>query len=103
MKCEDSEMPQRSSKPKKKRPTDVNELARSIVAIATGETDDGEATEEPTPESIAHAAAVALGRLGGLKGGKARAATLSARRRSTIAKNAATVRWRSKKKGAGEP
>ena len=97
MTCEDSSMPQRSSKPtskpKKKRPTDVNELARSIVAIATGENDEGEPTEEPTPESIAHAAAVALGRLGGLKGGKARAASLTKKKRSEIAKKAAKARW----------
>lgn len=38
-------------------------------------------------------AAVALGRLGGLKGGKARAAKLSASRRSAIAKKAARARW----------
>jgi len=43
---------------------------------------------EPNP----HAAA--LGRLGGLKGGPARAAALSARRRREIAKAAARVRWR---------
>jgi hypothetical protein len=38
-------------------------------------------------------AAVALGRLGGSKGGKARAAKLSAKRRSDIAKRAARARW----------
>ena len=41
-------------------------------------------------------AAVALGRLGGLKGGKARAEKLSARRRSQIAKKAAEARWERK-------
>jgi len=46
-----------------------------------------EATEEKNP------AAVALGRLGGAKGGKARAASLSAKRRSEIAKKAARARW----------
>lgn len=43
-------------------------------------------------------AAVALGRLGGLKGGKARAAKLSKRERRAIAQKAATVRWATKKK-----
>jgi hypothetical protein len=43
-------------------------------------------------------AAVALGRLGGLKGGKARAAKLSARRRSEIARNAVLARWGKKVK-----
>ena len=42
-------------------------------------------------------AAVALGRLGGLKGGKARAKKLSAKQRSEIAKRAAQARWRKAK------
>jgi hypothetical protein len=42
-------------------------------------------------------AAVSLGRLGGLKGGKARAAKLSPKRRSEIAKKAARARWKSRK------
>jgi hypothetical protein len=41
-------------------------------------------------------AAVALGRLGGLKGGKARAEKLSAEQRKEIAKKAALIRWKSK-------
>ena len=41
-----------------------------------------------------NAAAVALGRLGGLKGGNARAAKLSKKRRSEIAKKAAAARWK---------
>jgi hypothetical protein len=80
-------MPKRSSKPK--RPSDVNALAASIVAAATDETPKA----EPTPEELAHAAAVSLGRLGGLKGGKARAASLSKKRRADIAKKAAKARW----------
>jgi len=67
-------MPKRSS-------TDPNVMASRIVAAAT---------DEKNP------AAVALGRLGGLKGGKARAASLSARRRSEIAKKAARSRWSNK-------
>ena len=57
---------------------DINKLAKSIV---------DKATEEKNP------AAVALGRMGGLRGGKARAEKLSAERRSEIAKAAAAKRW----------
>jgi len=72
---------------KPKRPRDTNQLAHLIAGIATGEiedikTDDGK-----------NAAAVALGRKGGLKGGKARAESLTAEQRSGIAKKAAAKRW----------
>ncbi len=87
-------MPKRSSKTKKKAPKDVNSLASFIVAQATGEEPE-EDEKEPTPEELAHAAAVALGRLGGLKGGKARAKKLSAKKRAAIAKKAARARWKS--------
>jgi hypothetical protein len=69
----------------KKRPTDINLLARQIVE---------EAIKEPlTPVKEKNAAAVALGRLGGLKGGKARAEKLTEERRKEIAKKAAEKRW----------
>jgi hypothetical protein len=73
------------------RPRDTNQLAKSIVDIATGET-------EPAPvlQDGKNPAAVALGRLGGLKGGKARAAKLSSKKRSEIAKKAANARWKKK-------
>ena len=75
-------MPKRSSK----RPRDLNVLAKTISKIAT----EG----EPEPKDNGkNPAAVALGRLGGLKGGKARAKKLSAKRRSEIAKKAAQSRW----------
>ena len=61
---------------------DLNQIAARIVAQSTGQ-------KNP--------AAVALGRLGGLKGGKARAASLSARKRKMIAKKAAASRWKKKK------
>lgn len=78
---------------KKKRPNDTNEKAFSIVAIATGQMSD------PLIEKDAiKAAAAALGRMGGLKGGKARAANLSPKRRAEIAKKAAATRWANKKK-----
>lgn len=77
---------------KAKRPTDVNKRAKNIVDIATGEVED--ITKTPDGKNPA---AVALGRLGGLKGGKARAEKLSAKKRSEIAKKAAATRWGSKK------
>lgn len=73
---------------KVKLPADVNRKAKAIVDLVTGEipeTSDGK-----------NAAAVALGRLGGLKGGKARAESLSAKKRSEIAKKAAAKRWSKK-------
>lgn len=70
---------------KSKKPRDVNALASAIVSEATGD-------EKPQDDGK-NPAAVALGRLGGLKGGKARAKKLSAKRRSEIAKKAAAARW----------
>ena len=54
------------------------------------------ATQEPKSEK--NPAAVTLGRLGGLKGGKARADKLSPKKRSAIAKKAAEARWNKPKK-----
>ena len=76
-------MPKRSSK----QPSDPNQLAASVVARATGV---GNAPEKPRKKNPA---AVALGRRGGLKGGKARAASLSATERREIARKAAVARW----------
>jgi hypothetical protein len=64
---------------------DLNQLAKHIVALATGEI--------PEPVSEKNPAAVALGRLGGLKGGKARALKLTPERRKEIAQIAAKKRW----------
>lgn len=67
---------------RKHRPEpDVNQLAYSTVQQATGEA------------PAKNPAAVALGKLGGAKGGKARAAVLSAKKRSAIARKAARARW----------
>jgi hypothetical protein len=75
----------------KKRPTDVNQLAKFIIDQATEE----QTPPEPKPpEKEKNAAAVALGRLGGLKGGKARAEKLSPEERKEIAKKAAQTRWK---------
>lgn len=79
-------MPDRS----RKRPRDPNQLAKAIVEIATGQVEDSQLT----PESSKNPAAVALGRLGGLKGGKARAASLSKAKRAEIARRAAKARWK---------
>jgi hypothetical protein len=74
---------------KKKKSTDVNVTAFEILQAATGQ-------QPTTPAPKKNPAAVALGRLGGLKGGKARAAKLSAKKRSEIAKKAASSRWKSR-------
>jgi len=75
----------------------VNQLATAIVDEATG---DGQPADEPVGEpkekaveSGKNPAAVALGRLGGLKGGKARAEKLTKEQRSEIARKAAQARW----------
>jgi hypothetical protein len=70
-----------------KRPRDPNQLAKLIVDMATGEAPPDTTVDGKDP------AAVALGRKGGLKGGKARAASLSKSRRTQIAKKAAKARW----------
>jgi hypothetical protein len=73
-----------------KRPRDTNQLAKLMVDILTGEVED----REPTPEEGGKdPAAVALGRKGGLKGGKARAASMPSERRAEIARAAAAKRW----------
>ena len=81
-------MPDRS----RKRPRDPNQLAKAIVDIATGQVEDD---LDNTAAGGKNPAAVALGRLGGLKGGNARAATLSKKRRAEIARRAAKARWKS--------
>ena len=74
-----------------KRPRDLNEWAKRMVDIATGEVSD----HGPKPdEQGKDPAAVSLGRRGGLKGGKARSDNLSSERRSEIAKEAALARWK---------
>ncbi len=84
----------KEKQPKDKRPRDINQLAKLIVDISTGE------VEDTISESKKNPAAVSLGRLGGLKGGKARAKKLTPKRRKEIAQKAAQTRW-AKKKSAG--
>jgi hypothetical protein len=81
---------------KKKPESDVNVTAFQILKAVTGEPAislKGK-TAEKSPTPAKNPAAVALGRLGGLKGGKARKASLSAKRRKEIAKKAAKARWK---------
>lgn len=73
-------MPKRSS-----RTENNNELAKRLT--------DAVADDAPLPEDIRRLLAAALGRRGGLKGGKARAEKLSAERRQEIARLAAQKRW----------
>ncbi len=76
-------MPTRASL---KEMEEVNSVAARVVALTTG--------EKPAPAK--NPAAVALGRLGASKGGKARAESLSASKRKAIAKKAALSRWAKK-------
>jgi hypothetical protein len=69
-----------------KSPNGVSQRAAAVVTLATG---------QPVPPK--NPAAVALGRLGGLKGGKARKDALSEERRREIASKAARARWSKKK------
>jgi len=91
-------MPTRSSKkkatarPKREgTPHDFTVVARRVVEQAIGETLDG----KPLPDKDAskNPAAVALGKLGGAKGGAARAKSLSPAKRKAIAQKAASARW----------
>ncbi len=81
-------MPERSRKKKPLKKEDENQMASRILQEATGE-----------PKKEKNPAAVALGRLGGLKGGKARAQKLSAKKRKEIALKAARARWDKNKGG----
>jgi len=81
-------MPNRSSN-RGQGPKDFNQIAFEVVQKATGQM-----PKEPPPDPNKNPAAVTLGRLGGLKGGKARAASLSPAKRKAIAKKAAAARWK---------
>lgn len=77
-------MPDRS----RKRPRDLNQLAARVVDEATGN-----APTPADPDEGKDPAAVALGRKGGLKGGKARAERMTAEQRRDSARKAARARW----------
>ncbi len=80
-------MPRNQPKP----PRDFSQAAKLVVDIASGEVED----REPTPEQQGkNAKAVARGKAGGAKGGKARAARLTPEQRAEIASIAAQTRWK---------
>lgn len=76
---------------KKKMPRDVAQRSKKILDIVTGEDTSPAVDDGKNPH------AVALGRLGGLKGGKARAGKLTKEQRSKIARKAAAARWKKDK------
>lgn len=83
-------MPERS----KKRPRDPNQLAHQVFLESIGEApkyEPGKQEKPVDPSKNPHA--VALGKLGGLKGGPARAASMTPKKRSQIAAKAAKARW----------
>jgi len=82
--CHNGSMQKRSSKNR-----DANVITAGIVEEATAES-------EQEKQNVKNPAAVALGRLGGLKGGKARAEKMTPEQRSEIARIAASARWRKK-------
>ena len=84
-------MPKRS---RKSAGRDFNQLARAVVDKATGATPETAPAKEA--ERVKDPAAVALGRKGGLKGGKARAASMTKKQRIASAKKAAEARWKGK-------
>lgn len=81
-------MPKRSSTPS----TDPNVAAKSALDVVLRLTEE----EIELPEQVKNPAAQALGRLGGLKGGRARAASMTPEHRKEVAKKAAEARWRKK-------
>lgn len=80
-------MPRRSSKDR-----DFATVARNVVEQAIGEKLDGSPLDDK--DKSKNPAAVALGKLGGAKGGRARAEALSPAKRKAIARKAAEARWR---------
>lgn len=80
-----------AKKPKKKK-LDLNELAKQVADNATGEADCR--PEIPSEDAEKNPKAVSSGRLGGQKGGRARAKKLSSAQRSEIARKAALARWK---------
>ena len=78
-----------------KRPRDLNQWAKRMVDIATGDIEDRNQIAAPDPNK--DPAAVSLGRKGGLKGGIARAHSLSEAKRKKIAQDAANKRWGNKR------
>jgi len=89
-------MPKRSSK----RQKDHQELARDVLDSVVPDAEGDKPDEDEVAKEEKNPAAVALGRLGGKKGGKARAEKLTKEQRSEIAKKAAAKRWAKESKRA---
>lgn len=89
-------MAKKKPAPKKPAAKDPQQIARSVLDAIVPDAEAKPAEPEKNP------AAVALGRLGGLKGGKARAEKLTAKKRSDIAKKAAAARWSRKDRDDAE-
>jgi len=70
-----------------KRPRDVNQLAKLVVDIASGEVEDTVSQKMKAPDAV-------RGRSGGIKGGRSRAVMLTPEQRSEIARTAAAARWK---------
>lgn len=70
-----------------KRPRDLNQLAKLVVDIATGEVEDSVSPKKRAPATV-------KGRAGGIKGGAVRASTLTPEQRQHIAHTAAQARWK---------
>jgi hypothetical protein len=77
-----------------RRPRDSNQLAKLIVELSTGE------AQESSPDAGKDPAAISLGRKGGLKGGKARAAKMTDKERQESARKAVQARWSRNRKRA---
>jgi hypothetical protein len=89
-------MPKRKSKPK----LDTVQNARRVMLASVGESDTANDTPAPVTKSVISQVMAEMGRKGGRIGGKRRLETLSDRRRSQIAKDAARARWGKKKPSA---
>ena len=88
-------MPKGSSKRPKKREDEAQAAVRIMNTIAARSEADAPDDDPPVEITDAmRAAAAAFGRMGGKLGGPARAASLTAKRRSEIAKKAAAARWK---------
>jgi hypothetical protein len=81
------------AKPQRKRPSDPLQLAKLVGDLATGQVVEGTTSPPaPTADEVRRVMS-ALGKIGGPKGGKARAKSLSAQERARIAKKGAVARW----------
>jgi hypothetical protein len=89
-------MPKRISKPR----LDAVQNARRVVLESVGDTEAEAETLAPQPRSVVAQVMAEMGRKGGKIGGKRRLITMSATRRSQVAKQAARARWGKKKKSA---